>query len=259
MIQTQPIKKYHTRAPHFRGQKGQGDIMKKETTGKAQAGTQAQADSKRKGKATAEAQASQQAQTSKPTADKPAGRAEAEAAALAMVGEVKSHTGGRINLDSVRICPRKAGKVKAFLRPTYIVPVGITLQPYEAGGFTGWVLCDLNTEAGRQTLAALIAAQRKPTAAEAKAAKAEADKASKGKASQQGKADSKPASKGKADKPAEADKATGQQATQQASQQAGKGKGQADKATDKASKPTGQQGKGKAGKGKAEAQTTATA
>ena len=116
----------------------------------------------------------------------------------------------------MRICPRKGGKVKAFLRPTYIAPDGVTLTPYEAGGFTGWALCDLNTDDGRKTLAALIAAKHKPTAADkraaAKASKAEADK---------GKADDKPANKGKG-------KATGQQATQQAS------KGKAGKADSKA-------------------------
>lgn len=207
--------------PILRGRKGKGDIMSK-ITGKA--------DSKRKGKAeaTTEAKASQQATASKPTADskaskadKPAGRAEAEAKALTLVGDVKSHTGGRINLDSVRICPRKGGKVKAFLRPTYIVPDGVTLTPYEAGGFTGFTICDLTTETGRQTLAALIAAKRKPTAAETKKAQA-ADKAT-GK----GKADSKPQA---ADKP----------------QSKAQGKAQADKPQTTAGKATGQAGKGKA-------------
>ena len=205
--------------------------MKKETTGKAQTNTQAtqgKADSKRKGVVKVEviadstAQPTAQAGDNKPAgdskADKPAGRAEAEAAALAMAGKVKSHTGGRINLDSVRICPRKGGKVKAFLRPTYIVPDGVTLTPYEAGGFTGFIVCDLNTDDGRQTLAALIAAKHKPTAADKKAAsKAEAGKAT-----------------GKGNK----GKATGQQA----SKGKGTGKGQAGKA----SKPTA--GKGQAGK-----------
>ena len=222
-------------------------------TNKAQAGTQAQAtqgkaDSKRKGKAEATADSKAGKPTSKPTADskaskadKPAGRAEAEAAALAMVGDVKSHTGGRINLDSVRICPRKAGKVKAFLRPTYETPAGVTLTPYEAGGFTGFIICDLTTDAGRKTLAALISAKRKPTAAERKAAEAEASK---------GKADSKPASKGKAQGKT-AGKPTGQQATQQA------GKGKASTAQGKASKPTA--GKGKAGQqaGKTDSKATA--
>lgn len=228
------------------------------TTGKAQAGTQAQgkADSKRKGKAeaTAEAQASPQATAdSKPTADskkaeagkadKPAGRAEAEAAALALVGEVKSHTGGRINLESVRVCPRKGGKVKAFLRPTYICPQGVTLEPYTAGGFTGFITCDLTTEAGRQTLAALIAAKRKPTAAETKKAEAEAKKAQaaagKGKAAgATGKADSKAQAAGKPQGKAEA-QATAGKATGQAGKGKATGKPQAGKAT---------QGKGKAGK-----------
>ena len=180
--------------------------MKRQTNTQAQAGatqaTQGKADSKRKGKAEATAEAGQQAQAeaTQPTAeaqadkpadtptadskaeaskaDKPAGRAEAEAAALALVGKVNSHTGGRINLDSVRICPRKGGKVKAFLRPTYETPAGVTLTPYTAGGFTGFVLCDLTTDDGRQTLAALISAKHKPTAADKKAAaKAEAGKA----------------------------------------------------------------------------------
>jgi len=201
-------------------------------TGKAQAGTQAQgkaqADSKRK--PTTEASKASKAD-SKP--DKVAGRAEAEAKALTLVGEVKSHTGGRINLDSVRVCPRKGGKVKAFLRPTYECPQGVTLTPYEAGGFTGFTICDLTTEAGRQTLAALIAAKRKPTAADKRKAEAEAkkaaDKATAGKASkgQAGKAaDSKPASKGKADKA-------------QASKPAGKAsKGKAAEAGKADSKPT---------------------
>ena len=214
-------------SPQFRGAERARVIIMNKATGKAQA------DSKRKGKAEAKAQPT--AKADKPTADskadKPAGRAEAEAKALALVGDVKSHTGGRINLDSVRICPRKGGKVKAFLRPTYETPEGITLTPYEAGGFTGFTICDLTTEAGRQTLAALISAKRKPTAAEKKAAD-KASKAEASKASQQGKADKptgKPASKGKA-----ADSKTA-------------GKGKADKA--QASKPTaGKATQGKAGK-----------
>lgn len=187
------------------------------TANTAGKGAQGKADSKAKGGQQAEAKAD--------------GRQATEAAALALVGDVKSHTGGRINLDSVRICPRKAGKVKAFLRPTYEVPNGIELTAYTAGGFTGFIICDLTTEAGRQALAALIGAKRKPTAAEKKAA-AKAAEASKGKA-QQAAAD-KPAGKGKRGK-------AGQQATAD-KPTASKGK------ADKASKPATEAGKGKASK-----------
>ena len=207
------------------------------TASKAQAG---KADSKAKGGQQAKGKADSKPAASGTKAEAKAdGRAATEAAALALVGDVKSHTGGRINLDSVRICPRKAGKVKAFLRPTYETPAGIELTAYAAGGFTGFIVCDLTTEAGRQALAALIGAKRKPTAAERKAAEAEAKKAEagKGKAS---KAD-KPASKGKADS-----KATGTQ---------GKA-GKASTAQGKASKPTAGKGKG-AGKAQASKPTEA--
>ncbi len=222
-------KRKTTRQPHRdRGRKGKGDIMAKATNNaasKAQAGKGAQANSKAKGGQQAKGKADSKPAASGNKAEAKAdGRAATEAAALALVGDVKSHTGGRINLDSVRICPRKAGKVKAFLRPTYETPAGIELTAYAAGGFTGFIVCDLTTEAGRQALAALIGAKRKPTAAERKAAEAEASKAD------------KPASKGKP---------TGTQ-----------GKGKAGTAPGKASKPTAGKGKG-AGKAQASKPTEA--